>query len=76
MKMFENKFAPEPAPPRKAITVSILNLDAGERARQFGLDYSSAEMAFDNMALKFDHVSGVWKGMYFHFLIIVCGVSN
>lgn len=62
--MFSNSFAPEPSPARKAITVSILNLDAGERARQFGLDYSSAEINFEHFRLKFQPDSGSWRGIY------------
>lgn len=59
--MFKNNnFTPEKAPPRKAVTVSILNLDAGARAREFGLDYKAAEMFFEGHSLKFDPNSGSW----------------
>jgi hypothetical protein len=58
--LFKNAFAPKKAPPRKANTVSQLQMDAAERAREFALDYKTAHMALGAHHFRFDAVHGAW----------------
>lgn len=57
----KGNFRPTKALPRRTVTVSILNLDAAERARQFGLDYKHAEMVLGDYHFRFDPESGEWN---------------
>ena len=58
----KNPFAPKKAPPRKTITISPLQLDASERAKEFGLDYHNAYTRLeDHLFLIFDPKLGDWK---------------
>ena len=43
-----NPFQPKRAPPRKAVTLSSLQMDAAERAREFGADYHTAHLELDD----------------------------
>lgn len=62
----KNPFQPRRAPARKATTISPLQLDAAERAREFGLDYGSALVRLeDDNTLEFDLLIGDWiSGIY------------
>lgn len=51
---------PKKSAPRKATTISPLEMDAAERAREFGLDYSDAHMMLGNKELCFDSENGEW----------------
>lgn len=59
--MFKNNYNPPKAIPRKQVTVSILNLDAGERAREFGLDYEAAQMFLEGYTFKLNPETGLWS---------------
>ena len=60
--LFKKTFQPKKAPPRKTITISPLNLDATERAREFGLEFGSAQLKLGDQLIKFDLESGEWFG--------------
>jgi hypothetical protein len=51
---------PKKSAARKATTISPLEMDAAERAREFGLDYSDAHLMLGNKELRFDSESGEW----------------
>ena len=67
----KNPFQPRRAPARKATTISPLQLDAAERAREFGLDYGSALVRLeDDNTLEFDLLIGNWiSGIYIYLVI-------
>ena len=57
----KSPFAPKRAPPRKKNTLSTLDMDAAERAREFGLDYNQAHLKLeDNLKLCFDLDTADW----------------
>ncbi len=56
-----NPFQPKRAPPRKAVRLSSLQMDAAERAREFGLDYHSAHFELeDNFKFYFKIEEAEW----------------
>jgi hypothetical protein len=58
--IFRKPFSPKKAPPRKTTTISPLQLDASERAREFGLDYNNAYLSLGNHLIRFDPQTGDW----------------
>lgn len=58
--LFKSKFSPKKAPARKIITISPLQMDASERAREFGLDYNDAYMILGDQLIRFDPENGEW----------------
>ena len=60
ISLFKNPFMPKKAPPRKATTISQLQMDAVERAREFALDYKTAHMMLGTQHFKFDTSNGEW----------------
>ena len=58
--LFKNPFSPKKAPPRKSVTISPLQMDASERAREFGLDYNDAHMLLGDRVYRFDPEIGEW----------------
>lgn len=58
--LFRRPFAPKKAPPRKATTISPLQMDAAERGREFLLDYTHAHMFLGNEHFSFDPETGDW----------------
>ena len=58
--MFRSPFSPKKAPPRKATTISPLQMDANQRAREFGLEYYNAYMRIANQLIEFDPETGEW----------------
>lgn len=60
MSLFKKTFQPKKAPVRKTITISPLNLDATERAREFGLEFGSAQLRLGDQVMKFDLDTGEW----------------
>lgn len=65
-----NPFQPKRAPPRKSTTLFALDMDASERAREFGLDYTTAHVKLDdNLKLCFDTDTADWtNGNFNHFI--------
>ncbi|CAF0954505.1 unnamed protein product [Brachionus calyciflorus] len=53
-------FAPKKAPPRKATTISPLQMGAAERSREFLLDYTYAHTFLGNNYFTFDPETGDW----------------
>jgi hypothetical protein len=51
---------PKKAPQRKATTISQLQMDAAERAREFALDYKSAHMMLGAQHFRFDTQNAEW----------------
>jgi hypothetical protein len=60
LSLFKSQFSPKRAPARKTITISPLQMDASERAREFGLDYSNAYMILGDQIITFDPETGEW----------------
>ena len=58
--LFKTKFSPKKAPARRTITISPLQMDASERAREFGLDYNDAYMILGEQIIRFDPENGEW----------------
>ncbi len=58
--LFRKPFSPKKAPPRKATTISPLQMDAAERSREFGLDYNHAHMSLGSQHFKFDSETAEW----------------
>lgn len=58
--IFRRPFSPKKAPPRKATTISPLQMDAAERSREFGLDYNHAHMLLNTQHFQFDPETGEW----------------
>ena len=57
----KNPFQPRKAPPRKFTTISPLQMDASQRAREFGLDYGSASLNLEeDVMFEFDLKQGDW----------------
>lgn len=57
----KNPFQPRKAPPRKMTTISPLQLDASQRAREFGLEYLPAFISLeDDITFEFDLKEGEW----------------
>ena len=54
------KFSPKKSPARKATTISPLQMDAAERAREFGLDFNDAHMLLGEKEIRFDPENGEW----------------
>ncbi len=54
------KFTPKKSDPRKSTTISLLNMDAAERAREFGLDYNNAHLSIGEKEFQFDPENGEW----------------
>ena len=54
------KFTPKKAPARKANTIFPLQMDAAQRALEFGLDYSDAHMILGDKEFRFDPENGEW----------------
>ena len=55
-----NKFRPKKSSPRKFLSLGQNNMNAAERAIQFGLDYQNAHMKLDEMNYIFDSNNGRW----------------
>ena len=66
-----NPFQPKRAPPRKAVTLSLLQMDAAERAREFGLDYHIAHFELDdNLKFYFEPEGANWINGRMDFCLI------
>jgi hypothetical protein len=63
MHLFHKPFSPKPAAARKASPNSTqqLQLDASQRALEFGLDYNNAYMNLNDIFIEFDPLSGRWR---------------
>ena len=71
--LFRKPFSPKKAPPRKATTISPLQMDAAERSREFGLDYNHAHMRLGDNHFQFDPDVGDWfDSKFFYIIIKIC----
>lgn len=63
MPLFGNKFTPKKTPPRRAQSLSNLNLDAEQSRIEFGVDYSGVKLNLGGQEVAFEN--GLWvTGMY------------
>ena len=58
MPLFGNAFNPKKGPPRKATSLSNLNLDETERQTEFGLEYSPVKLRLNPHEMIF--ADGLW----------------
>jgi hypothetical protein len=56
-----NKFNQKKSPKRKFLTFGNNNMNANERAIEFGLDYQYAHMKLNSTAFSFDTSNGSWS---------------
>lgn len=54
MPLFASKFNPKKGTPRKAQSMSNLNLDVSERQSEFGLEYGPIKMRLGSNEIMFD----------------------
>ena len=69
--LFRKPFSPKKAPPRKAATISPLQMDAAERSREFGLDYNHAHMRLGDFHFQFDLETGDWFDSKHFFIFVI-----
>lgn len=63
MPLFGNKFTPKKTPPRRAQSLSNLNLDAEQSRIEFGVDYNGVKLNLGGQEVAFEN--GLWvTGMY------------
>ena len=55
-----NKFRPKKSSPRKVLSMGNNNMNASERALEFGLDYNNAHMKLGDDVFIFDTLNGNW----------------
>ena len=61
MPLFGSKFSPKKGTPRKATSLSNLNLEEDSKAEEFALDYNGPiKMKLGNQEISFDKESGSW----------------
>ncbi len=56
-----NKFRPKKSSSRKVLTLGQNNMNASERAIEFGLDYQSAHMQLNEITYTFNTNNGIWS---------------
>lgn len=56
--LFGNKFTPKKTPPRRAQSLSNLNLDAEQSRSEFGVDYGGVKLNLGGQEVAFEN--GLW----------------
>lgn len=58
MPLFGNKFTPKKTPPRRAQSLSNLDLDAEQMRAEFGVDYDGVKLNLGGQEVAFEN--GIW----------------
>ncbi len=61
MNKSKQNFHPKRSVPRKALSYGHNNMNANERAQEFGLSYGNAHMTISNKVFSFDSQTGIWS---------------
>ena len=56
-----NKFRPKKSSPRRVFSLGKNDMNASQRAIEFGLDYNNAHMKLGDEMFIFDTSNGDWK---------------